>query len=86
MDGPSFDLQGISLLQNPQTGSEIYPASYSSTEVLSRRKIGRGFKLTTHLYLVPRLRMNGTVPLCTMHVCMACQGQFYLYMEGQLFC
>ena len=31
--------------------------------VFSREKNGRGMKLTTHLHLVPRLRMSGATPL-----------------------
>jgi len=67
-----------SLLENYQTGSEIYPASHSSTEVLVRKNIGRGFKLTTNLHLVPGLRMNGAVPLFTMYVCVAWRGTVIL--------
>jgi len=41
---------------------------------LSGGKSAGAFKLTTHLHLVPRLRINGAVPLFTMYVCMAWRG------------
>jgi len=37
----------------------VYPASFSR----GTRVHGQGMKLTTHLHLVPRLRMSGGVPL-----------------------
>jgi hypothetical protein len=44
------------------------PASYSvGTGVISRGYNGRGVNLT-QLHLVPRLRMNGAVPLLPLHV------------------
>jgi hypothetical protein len=48
------------LFHSVQTGSEAHPASYS----IGARKFplgesGRGVKLTTHLYLVPKSRIMG---------------------------
>jgi len=32
-------------------------------------------ELTTHLYLVPKIRMSGTIPLLPLHAFMACTGK-----------
>jgi hypothetical protein len=45
----------LSLYHRVQTGSGAHPASYPMV-------IRRGVKLTTHLHLVPRLRIRGTIP------------------------
>jgi hypothetical protein len=44
----------FSLFHNAQTGSGAHPASYVMD---TGGKGGRDVKLTTHLHLVPRLRM-----------------------------
>jgi len=42
---------------------------------------GQDVKLTTRLYLVPRLGMNGAIPTITqMHSCRV-QGEFCLYLQ-----
>jgi len=47
-----------------QTGSDVQPFSYSETNggLFSRGYRDRGVNLTTHFYLVPKLRMNGAIP------------------------
>ena len=61
-----------SFLQNVQTASGAHPALYSmGSGVLSRGYSGRGVKLTTHLHLVPRLRMSGAIPLIPLYAFMA---------------
>ena len=42
------------------------------------RLSGRGVMLTTHLHLVPRLRMSGAVPLLSYTPSRLRQGQIYL--------
>jgi hypothetical protein len=54
-----------SLRQNDQTGSGV----------LSR---GRGVNLTSHLKLVPRLSMSGTVPLLPLHASVAWMGKIHV--------
>jgi hypothetical protein len=50
-------------LHRVQNGSGAQPASYPmGTGALSLRLSGRGVKLSTHLYLVPMLRVRGAVP------------------------
>ena len=54
-------------------------------EAPSRRYRGRGLNLTTHLHLVPRLRMSGAVPQFPVYVFTA----LYLFTEiitTYLFC
>ena len=52
----------FSLLQYVQTGSGAHTASCTmDTGVLSRKKSGRGVKLTSHLLLVLRLGMSGAI-------------------------
>jgi len=40
------------------------------TRVLLTRQSDRGVILTTHLYLVPRLRMSGVIPLVPLYAFM----------------
>jgi len=37
-----------------------------------RRQIGRGVQSTTHLYLMPRLRMSGASTLLPLYAFLAC--------------
>jgi hypothetical protein len=73
-----------------QTGSGAHPASYPmGTRGSSLRGwSGRGVKLTTHLLLVPRWRMRGTVPPFPigLHGMMLSyvQGQFYFTFSGSV--
>ena len=53
-----------------QTGSGAHPASCS----MGIGVISRGMKLTTHLHLVPWLRMSGTVRLLPLYTFMARKG------------
>jgi hypothetical protein len=49
--------------------------SYSiGTVALSRGWDGRGARLTTHLHLVPKLRMSEAIPPFPIHVFMVCVG------------
>ena len=53
----------IFLLESAQTGSGAYPASYSlDIGVLALGYSGRSLMLISHLFLVPRLRMDGSKP------------------------
>jgi len=50
-----------------QTGSGVRTVSYpmgtgGGGGVLSRKKSGRGVKLTTHFHLASRFRMHGVIP------------------------
>jgi hypothetical protein len=36
--------------------------------------------LTTHIHLVPRLRMSGAAPVLLLYAVMPAQGQHYLYL------
>ena len=55
-----------------QTGFGAESASCSvGTRILAQGQGGRGVKLTTHLRLVPRLRMSGAMPLFPLHAFMA---------------
>jgi len=51
--------------------SGAYPASFS----MGARVHSRGVKLTTHLPLVPRLRMSGAVPLLLIYAFIAWTGK-----------
>jgi len=54
----------FSLLQNFQMGSGAHPACCTiSTAILSQGKSGRSLILSSHLRLVPRLRMSGAITL-----------------------
>jgi len=55
-----------------KTGPEANSASYSmNTGVLPRGQSGQGEKLTIHLRLLSRLRINGGIPLVPLHAFMA---------------
>ena len=55
-------------LQNIQTGSGAHSTSYSvGTGVISCWYIGCSVKLTTHLHLVPRLKMSGSIPSTSLY-------------------
>jgi hypothetical protein len=41
-------------------------------------KSGREVKLTTHLYLVPKLRMSGVIPLLPLYALLAGTGKMEL--------
>jgi hypothetical protein len=54
----------FSLHHSVQTSSVAYPASYpmANGSFFLGDKAARGLNLTTHLYLVPRIRTRGAVP------------------------
>jgi hypothetical protein len=58
----------FSLHRRVQNGFGAHPASYSMG---TWGQSGRGVKLTTHLYLVPRSRMRGATPPLPQYVFMA---------------
>jgi hypothetical protein len=56
------------LLRNVQTGSGHHPAYYSmGTGDLSLAYSDQRLKLTTHLPLLPRLRMGGATPMFRLY-------------------
>jgi len=62
----------FSLLQNAQMHSWTHSASHSMcARVISCRNGGHGVKLSTHLHLVPWLRMNETTPLLSPYTFLA---------------
>jgi len=72
----------IVLVQTVTTRSGAKPASIQWCWcVLSRVLSGCGFKLTTHLPLVPRLRMSGVRPHLPYMTSRRPQGQRYLYLS-----
>jgi hypothetical protein len=58
----------FSLHHPVQNGSGTHPASYPMG---TRGSSGRGVKLTTHLHLVPRSRVSGTILPLPQYVFMA---------------
>jgi hypothetical protein len=70
-----FNFMIFCLLRSVQTGCGPHTASSVGTGVLSRGYSGRGVKLTTHFYLIPRLRMSGAVPLLRLYTFMAWTGR-----------
>jgi len=52
------------------------------TAVLSREQSGQGVKLATHLYLAPRLVMNGAVPPLFIRAFIAWTGTTSLFNTG----
>ena len=71
----------ISLLQIIQTGSGAHLAFCSmGTGFLPRGQSRRGGRLTTHIHLVPRLRMSGAVPLLPLYAFMAWTGKTLIYL------
>jgi len=55
---------GIFSLHPVRTSSGSHPASYPNGDrvLLPRVKSNRGMKLTTHLHLLPKLRIRGVIP------------------------
>jgi hypothetical protein len=87
----------FSLRHHVQTCFGAHPASCAvGTRVFPQRWSSRDVKLTTHLHLVPTLRMHGAVPLLPQYAFTACclikqcilhdvvlskaQGQLYFYL------
>ena len=71
--------EGFSLLQNVQTGSAAHPIG---TVILSRRKSGRGVKLSSDLHITLRLRSTGAVPLHPLYAFMVWTGtQIFLLLH-----
>lgn len=66
----------FSLPPNVQIGSAAHTTSYSTgTGILFREHIGRGVKLTIHLYPVPRLRMSEAIPQFPLYDFMVWTGK-----------
>jgi hypothetical protein len=66
----------VSVFQNIQTGSGAHPASCSmGTGFFPGGEAAVGVMLTSHLQLVPRLRMNGAIPLLPLYAFMAWTGE-----------
>ena len=61
--------------------SEAHPSYYSvSTGVLLQGSSGQGVKLTTHFYVVVRLKMTGSLLLLPIHTFMACWLESWLLL------
>ena len=78
---------GFPLLRNVHSDSGAHPSSYSlGAGDLSRGQCGRAVKLTTHLHLVPRLKISGVVQLLPPDAFMALTVKalrfFYLFPRG----
>jgi ABC-type branched-subunit amino acid transport system permease subunit len=56
----------FSLCHHIHTGSGAYPAAYPM-DTVGKEDRPWAMKLTTHLHLVPRLRMHGAIPLPPIH-------------------
>jgi len=73
LDDPGFEScqeQEIFLFQNVQTGSEAHSPSYSISTDIFPQGI-KGPKLTTDIYLLPRLKMGGAIPLLSLYAFLA---------------
>jgi len=69
LGSPGFDFL---LFLNDQTGHRAHLASNSmDTGVISQGQSGQGVKVTTHLHLLPKLRMSGATPLLLLYAFMA---------------
>jgi hypothetical protein len=72
----------VSLLQNVQTSSGSHSDSYSMhTRVLSPESSGNSVKVTTHLYLVSKVRKSGAIPLLPSSPLWCGQGQLYIFAK-----
>jgi hypothetical protein len=70
---------------NPPDASGAHLTSYSMGKtVLSRERSGRDVKLATHLYLAPRLVMNGAAPPLFLRAFIAWTGTTSLFNSGLL--
>jgi hypothetical protein len=56
-----------------------YPVKLEPWVPFHEGKKGEGVMLTTQLYLVPRLKMNGSIPLLPLYTVTPCAGQFYIF-------
>jgi hypothetical protein len=65
--------RNFSSLQSLQTSSGTYPASQVQSSW--------GVKQTTHLLVVPRLRMSGTIPPLSNMPSGHAQAQLYFYLS-----
>jgi len=76
LDDPRLDPRNDFIFSKTvPTGSETHWASHSMrTGVHSWGQKEHCVKLTTHPYLVPRLRISGLVPLLPLHTCMVWTG------------
>jgi hypothetical protein len=78
----------FSLRHRIQTRSGTHPASYpmGTGGLFPRVQSGRGVKLTTHLHLVPRLRMREAIPPLPSYVFVArCLNKQRLRLHGVVF-
>jgi len=51
---------------------------FNGYRVISRRQNAQGKKLTIHLHLVPRLKINGAIPPILLHAFMAWEGKSFI--------
>jgi len=73
-------MKDFSLLENVKTGSVAHPPSYSMVPgFFPDSKTDVACKLTTHLHIVPRLRMSGTLPQLPLHAFLDRQN-FTIYL------
>jgi len=55
------------------------------TGVLFQEKSGRVMKLTTHLHIIPTLRMSGAIPLISLYALMAWSGKTHFNSARNFF-
>jgi hypothetical protein len=75
LDGRGFESRQeqdiFNFSKTVQKRSRAHPAPFPmDSGVLSQLQSSRGMKLTTHLYLVQKLRMNGAIPLLLLYALM----------------
>jgi len=78
----SYNLDDPRFKSTHGQGTSVFPKIFRPTlgciqhciqwvQTFSQGKSRRGVKFSTHLHLVPRLRMSGSLPLFSLHAFMA---------------
>jgi hypothetical protein len=71
------------ITNSTNTGKLIVLYRSARTGDLSRGYSGLGLKLTTHLHLMPRLRMSGAVTLPLLYAAMPRIGENFTFKNDQ---
>jgi len=58
------------------------PIRWGKRALIREGQSNRSFKLTTHLYLIPRFRISGVTPLLLNMCSWREKGRLYLYKFG----